>query len=167
MAAWLRDPWWWTACGLGVVAVCAARVLAEPAYGPVFDPGTWPAWPVLLLFALIYPVLEELVFRGVLQPWLLRRTAARVGPMTLANLLTSVVFSLAHVPLRGAVHATLVFGPSLVFGLFRDRHDSVSPAIALHVVWNATVLVLWGEPSMGPPDDLFRAAAPAMLRAGS
>ncbi|TVQ46511.1 MAG: JDVT-CTERM system CAAX-type protease [Gammaproteobacteria bacterium] len=142
MTAWWRDPWWWTACVLGIAVVFGARL--------VFGAGAGPAWTALLLFGLVYPVLEELVFRGLLQPWLLRRTAARAaGPLTLANLLTSVLFSLAHLPLRGAVHATLVFAPSLVFGLFRDRHDSVLPAIGLHVIWNVAVLLLLGEPPMG------------------
>ncbi len=150
--AWLRDPWWWTVCGLGVGAVLGARMLLGPGLGPGLAPWFMPGLPALLMFALVYPVLEELVFRGMLQPWLLRRTAARaiIGPLTLANLLTSVLFSLAHVPLRGAVHATLVFTPSLAFGLFRDRHDSVLPPIVLHVVWNTAVLCLFGQPPTGP-----------------
>jgi membrane protease YdiL (CAAX protease family) len=32
--------------------------------------------------------------------------------------------------------------PALLFGYFRDRHDSVLPAIALHVFYNAGYFLL-------------------------
>ncbi|MEO5573578.1 MAG: JDVT-CTERM system glutamic-type intramembrane protease [Gammaproteobacteria bacterium] len=102
------------------------------------------AWPLrapltFLLLALVYPVLEELVFRGALQGALTRQTwgGRKLGPISLANFFTSLVFAGFHLFYHAPLWAALVFLPSLIFGYFRDRHQSVRPAIVLHVFYNA------------------------------
>ena len=87
----------------------------------------------------VYPVLEEIVFRGGIQGYLLSHPAlARsIVGISLACVLTSVLFAAAHLLRQPPLWAALVFLPSLIFGWARERHDSlVSPTI-LHMSYNA------------------------------
>jgi len=98
-------------------------------------PATWAGW---LSLVLAQPVLEELVFRGVLQGRLLRLTdGRRLGPVTLANLLATAGFVAMHLPAQPPVWALAVAAPSLVFGHLRERSGSIVPAIAMHAFYNA------------------------------
>lgn len=109
-------------------------------YPPQFD-ALWPLYAPLqfLLLALIYPVLEEMVFRGMLQGTLYQQPWGRtsLGPVSIANLLASLVFTAFHFIYHAPLWAALVLGPSLLFGYFRDRYHSVLAPIILHVFYNA------------------------------
>lgn len=98
----------------------------------------------VLLFLVIYPLLEELVFRGLLQGRLLETAAGgrRLGPLSVANLLTALLFALAHWPRGGALLAAGVVLPALVFGFFRERHQSLYGPMLLHGWYNASVLLV-------------------------
>jgi len=103
-----------------------------------------PAWPLrapltFLSLALLYPIVEELVFRGALQSTLYRYPWARypLGPISFANLITSLIFAGFHFFYHAPLWAALVFLPSLLFGYFRDKYQGVWPAIVLHVFYNA------------------------------
>lgn len=89
--------------------------------------------------ALVYPLFEELVFRGLLQEWLYRKPwgARGTGPLSWANWVTTGAFVLAHVFYHSPSWAAAVIFPSLVFGYFRDRYQRVTPAIVLHAFYNA------------------------------
>lgn len=94
----------------------------------------------LLLMSLVLwqPLVEELLFRGVLQGFLLGTTlgkSQRWG-LSVANLVTSLAFVLVHFVNQPAIWAVGVFVPSLLFGLFRDRTGSIWPPLALHVLFN-------------------------------
>lgn len=104
----------------------------------------WPLaqWPVLLLAVVVYPIVEEIVFRGGLQPGLARRLPVVAGPLTLANVLTSVVFCALHFIFHPPLWAAGVFLPSLVFGYFRERHNGLAAPIVMHVVYNASYFLL-------------------------
>lgn len=100
--------------------------------------GLW-AWASLVL---VQPLLEELVFRGLLQGQalaLLSRDGQprRLGPLTLANLLVTGAFVLLHLRAQPLAWALAVAGPSLVLGHLRERFDSVWPAVGLHTFYNA------------------------------
>ena len=88
-------------------------------------------------WVLVLPILEELVFRGLLQDFFQRRIAKRWGAISAANLITSLIFMGVHFISHPLLWATLVIFPSLVFGYFRERHDSLSSPIALHIFYNA------------------------------
>lgn len=133
-----------------------AALLAAPIFwalwwridSPQFD----PAWPLhapfrFLLPALIYPVLEELAFRGLLQEWLYRKRWGRLrtGPVSVANWLTTALFVLAHFVHHPPAWAIAVAFPSLVFGYFRDRYQSIMPAITLHVFYNTGFIWLFAR----------------------
>ena len=93
---------------------------------------------VFLLSVVLYPILEEIVFRGVVQDFLSRKSALTqnfIG-LSLANAATSILFALSHLLNQEPLWALLTFFPSLVFGYFKDRHQSLFPCILLHIFYN-------------------------------
>ena len=141
----------------------AARLARDPQFGAaaLAAPLVWlalsglghadPDWPLRdpLRFASLvaaWPILEELVFRGALQPALLatRWGAREASGVTTANVAASLAFAAAHALTHAPEWATAMLFPSLVFGYFRDRYRSVVPAAALHVYYNAGWFLLRG-----------------------
>jgi membrane protease YdiL (CAAX protease family) len=129
---------WW-----GDAHVVAALLGALPVWlllgttvgGYMRVSADWSAWFTLVL---LQPIVEELAFRGVLQGQLLRWNSARkAGPLTWANLLTTVLFVAMHGLSQPPAWALAVAVPSLVFGHLRERFGSVLPAIMLHAFYNA------------------------------
>jgi CAAX protease family protein len=111
-----------------------------------FQPLSWHAlWSLIFLsVALWQPVFEELLFRGIAQGQLLqtmRGGKTWIG-LSLANLLTSLLFTVAHLAGHSISWSLLVFVPSLCFGFVRDRFGSVYPSIALHVFYNTGYFLL-------------------------
>jgi hypothetical protein len=104
--------------------------------------GTARAASSLAATVLLYPVLEELCFRGLLQGWLLQRLghATRAG-LSGANLITSLAFAGAHLMAQPPAWALATLLPSLVFGWVRERFGRVLPAIALHAYYNAGLML--------------------------
>ncbi len=140
------------------------QVLRDPHYGAalgaapffwllllVFWPGMpAPSWPLqdpirFLLMALVYPVLEEMTFRGLLQPALYRQLGGpvRLVGLSAANWLTSIVFAASHLVWHDGLQAIAVFVPGLVFGYFRDRYDRITPSVWLHVFYNTGFALLF------------------------
>ena len=102
--------------------------------------------PAFLSVALWQPLFEELLFRGIVQGRLLQSTARQktwIG-LSVSNLLTSLLFSLAHLASHSVSWSLLVFVPSLCFGFVRDRFGSVHPSITLHAFYNAGYFLLLG-----------------------
>jgi len=132
----------------------AAVLVALPVWSVLYlhdSPALEPTWPAhtpvaFLLLALLYPVLEEMVFRGLIQGEFMRRTVFRqqFTGITLANVLTSALFATSHLMMHSVSMAALVFLPSLVFGYFRDRYDGwLLPAILLHIYYNLGYFLLF------------------------
>ncbi len=98
----------------------------------------WLGWDVWLAVILWQPLVEELLFRGVIQGFYLEYEWGRKSWMkiSLANLVTSIMFMAMHFINHPPLWAIGVIFPSLVFGYFRERCDSVFPPIALHVLYN-------------------------------
>jgi membrane protease YdiL (CAAX protease family) len=87
----------------------------------------------LILFAVIAPVVEELMFRGLGQSLL--QTFGRVPSI----LIVGVAFGASH----GLVEGLLVLVPFGIFlAIVRDRTDSVYPGMLVHGLWNGSVLLL-------------------------
>ena len=103
-----------------------------------------------LLAVVWQPIVEELLFRGCLQGFLsLREWGQRtLAGISLANLLTSLVFTGAHLATHSLLWASLTLFPSLLFGVLRDRSGSVFPPIALHIMYNAGYFMLTGGSSV-------------------
>lgn len=98
------------------------------------------AW---LSFIVLYPLLEEWCFRGVLQGTLLEYPVLRrtVVGLSLANGLVSLAFVGLHTLTQPPLWAMAVLFPSLVLGHMRERHGRLAVPMVLHVVFNATFMV--------------------------
>lgn len=97
------------------------------------------ATPMMLVSLLLWqPLVEELLFRGVLQGALLSTTAGRyrVVGLSAANIISSIAFVLIHLVKHPWPWAVAVIVPSLLFGYYRERSASVAPSILMHVVFN-------------------------------
>jgi membrane protease YdiL (CAAX protease family) len=108
-----------------------------------------PAWLLAdparaLSLVVAWPLVEEALFRGAIQPACLRtRWGAREAwGLTTANVTTSVLVALAHLATEAPEWAAAAFAPSLVFGHFRERYGSIAPGAALHVFYNAGYFLL-------------------------
>jgi uncharacterized protein len=87
----------------------------------------------LALLAGLAPLVEELVFRGLLYGWL----AGRWGP-GIAVIGSSLAFAAAHVELA---HVILVLPLGLVFGWLRWRSGSLWPSLVAHMANNGLAVV--------------------------
>lgn len=97
----------------------------------------------LLGFLIFYPILEEWLFRGILQGELLRLPRGwrhRLG-VSQANLLTSVLFVAFHAVHHPWYWALSVIVPSLVLGHLRERHENLWLPMVLHAFFNFTYLL--------------------------
>ncbi len=94
---------------------------------------------IIILTVIWYPLLEEILFRGIIQktifdkPW---GKKSLVG-LSAANWFASLLFILAHAMYQPGIWAIMVLAPSLVFGFFRDRYANIYPCILLHSFYNA------------------------------
>jgi len=112
-------------------------------------------WEILisqqfLTLAVMMPILEEIVFRGLVQGWCMNQRwgGNKVFWITHANILTSIVFTAFHFISHTPLMALLVLIPSIVFGYFRDRyHGWLIPSIMLHCFYNAGYFLLY-NPSL-------------------
>ena len=93
---------------------------------------------LLISLILWQPMIEELLFRGVLQGELLRfhSLARPFMGMTPANVIVSCAFVAVHLVNQPPGWAVATVVPSLIFGFFRDRSLSVLPGLLLHAVFN-------------------------------
>jgi len=84
--------------------------------------------PSLFVIAGLAPLVEELVFRGLLYGWV----AGRWGTVA-AWIVSSLAFAAAHVE---PAHIILVLPLALWFGWLRRRTDSLLPSLVAHMVNN-------------------------------
>lgn len=90
----------------------------------------------LISVILIIPIIEEVIFRGLLQTWIAKRYNQAVGQLSLANLITSSIFALLHLFTQTLSMALYTFIPSLIFGYAKDRYKRLMPSIILHSSYN-------------------------------
>lgn len=139
-----RDPHFHAAlvAGIGFWLLLGLTMSVQPmAFWQVIS------WPFFML-TIWYPWFEEVMFRGILQGQL--RTLgwgrrAWLG-LSLANVMTSLVFVLGHLWRHSPLWALAVAIPSLVLGYFRDRYHSIYPSVLLHMFYNAGYFGLTGLP---------------------
>ena len=122
-----------------VLTGIALRLWLPAGYAERIASDPW----LIVSFLLLYPLVEEWVFRGVLQGELLKRAWGKrrgIG-ISNANLVTSIVFVSLHLINQPPAWALAVLLPSLVLGHFRERHDSLLPPMLLHPLFNLTYLL--------------------------
>jgi membrane protease YdiL (CAAX protease family) len=84
--------------------------------------------PSLVAFALLAPLVEELVFRGLLYGWV----ESRWGSMV-ALVVSSLAFAGAHYE---PAHIVLVLPLGFLFGWLRRRTNSLVPSLVSHILNN-------------------------------
>ena len=98
-------------------------------------------WLQLLSLIIWQPLLEEVLFRGIIQGQFAKSEWGKRSWLSIssANAVTPVFFVAMHMINSSPLFALTVFAPSLVFGYFRDRCNSVYPCIVIHSAYNAMV----------------------------
>jgi len=141
MIKFYKDIQWYLALAMGVLFW-----LAYPSFNrSEVDAQNESLINVLLFGVLVYPILEEIVFRGWLQGALLikgRPYVKSILGISLANLITSVIFAALHLVYQDYIWALLIVFPSLVFGYFRDRYQKILPSIIIHSFYNCGFILL-------------------------
>ena len=94
---------------------------------------------IVILPVIWYPLLEEILFRGIVQKFLFNKPwgCSIFAGLSVANWLTSLLFVMAHFWYQPVIWAIFVLIPSLAYGFFRDRYASIYPSILLHSFYNA------------------------------
>jgi hypothetical protein len=140
-----QDPLFYAALLAGPVFWIALYLILQPAIQwdwPLIKPGQF------LVPVVFYPLVEEVIFRGLLQELVHDYISQRsLGPFSVANLLTSVIFTAMHFIYHAPVWAALVIFPSLVFGFFKDRTRQLTAPILLHIFYNAGFLWMFSTPA--------------------
>ena len=93
-------------------------------------------WLVVLALVVVVgaPIVEEVVYRGTLQPTLVSAWGTRIGIAVVA-----VVFAAIH---QSGVEFPGLLAVALVFGIARHRTGRLGLSIVTHMAFNATALVL-------------------------
>lgn len=133
--------------GLGLgVGIAAFVVFAGVAFMPLAGKGEMvgkllPLTPWILVFVLSNGFMEELLFRGVF----LKRYEPFLGK-GLANLLTAVVFTLAHVQVTYVADVlqflVIVFPLALLWGYLMQKSDSLWGSALFHA--GADCMIVFG-----------------------
>jgi len=87
----------------------------------------------LALFSVLAPIVEELIFRGLLYGWVAGRWGGLAG-----LIVSSLLFAAAHIE---PAHVILVLPLGVLFGWLRRRTDSLLPSIFSHIVNNGAALL--------------------------
>lgn len=113
--------------------------------------GLLPLWhqgiiinsALLFSFIIWQPIIEELLFRGLIQGQLIKHhwMKIRFYRISLANGITTLLFMSIHLIHHSVFWALSVILPSLVFGYFRDRYSNIYPSLVLHSIYNACYLL--------------------------
>jgi len=133
--------------GLGLaVGIAAFVVFAGLAFMPLAGKGEvvsklLPLTPWILIFVLANGFMEELLFRGVF----LKRYEPFLGK-GLANLLTAIVFTLAHVQVTYVADVlqflAIVFPLALIWGYLMQKTDSLWGSVLFHA--GADCMIVFG-----------------------
>lgn len=137
-----------------ILALLAGALFLFVFHGfmPLFSSSFEFNWRVFLSLVIWQPLIEEMLFRGIIQGQFAKREWGKRSWLSIstANLITSVLFAVIHIINSSPLFALTVIVPSLVFGYFRDYCNSIYPSIILHSAYNAMVfagLILNGNMS--------------------
>ena len=88
----------------------------------------------LILFAIAVPIVEELLFRGLILDGL----SETYGSWT-AIFISSAIFAILHISPLSIINA---FWGGMIYGYLRIRTNSLWPGILLHALWNGHLELL-------------------------
>lgn len=116
--------------------ICSGFLLNPSAFtgnaviGAVFDFSDSAAWSALAVSAILSPICEEIVFRGLIYGEL-RHSVSR--SWIIPALISSLLFSMVHTPI---LMMPVAFCAGMIFAFAVERCSSVVPAIAGHASFN-------------------------------
>jgi len=98
----------------------------------------------LFFIIIFYPLLEEFAFRGFIQECIARRSNNYTfnSYLTLANVITSILFASIHFVHHHPFFALMTFFPSLLLGYFKEHYKHLAPSIFLHMYFNVWSLLI-------------------------
>jgi len=101
-------------------------------------------WSFFIALVIWQPFWEEMMFRGIIQGQVYKslwgkRTWLKISN---ANMVSSLAFAALHIAYNPGLWSVAVFIPSLVFGYFRERHNTIYSAFALHGIYNLGYMVV-------------------------
>ena len=93
---------------------------------------------------LLAPIAEEILFRGLLQGWLLQKNGFKNLSFKVsgANWCSSLAFAAAHAWQHTLILVPGYFVISLVLGHFRERYHGILVPILLHAYYNLGLLIV-------------------------
>lgn len=133
-----RDWQFWSCLALGPIAWALIALNSAVAPDLAFPPRLFRESPLRFVAVVaLYPLLEEIIFRGWVQPSLATRLRHRALPgISAANFITSALFAAAHLIHQAPPQAIATFLPSLVFGYLRERFGTIVPCVLMHAFYN-------------------------------
>lgn len=127
-----------------VLAVLAGVVVLWSIHdrAPAFSSSLTFKWMQLASILIWQPLIEELLFRGIIQGQLTKYEWCRqaIFKITSANVVTSILFAGMHMLNNTPIWSLTIFIPSLLLGYFRDTFNSVYPSMVLHSIYNAIAI---------------------------
>lgn len=148
---WNPVSWSWALLAVAAcVGVYAAFITVQLVMGQIrvdatvqVLPTLLPAFPVsplsfvfsLLGGAVLVPIAEEFLFRGILYRWLRDRWGVWLG-----TVVSAAVFTAMHPP--GAGSPVQIFVMALALAVFYERSRSAIPSMVLHATNNAIGIAL-------------------------
>ena len=147
---WPRSGWKWI--GVGVLLLLSinvvARFLPMPKSTPFdqFFVRSRDAYLISIFAVTLGPLMEELFFRGLLYPVLVRRLGVFWGIV-----LTALPFGLMHMFQYGYAWGVvlLIFLMGLVVTVIRAKTGSVATSFLVHVGYNGTEMFLLAVATQG------------------
>ncbi len=97
----------------------------------------------VLFYIIVAPIVEECLFRGLLQPFIRSKINYNISFISVANIITSIFFAFLHLFYFNILQSMLVFIPSLFLGVLYERSRSIVPPIATHAVFNLNIFILY------------------------
>ena len=91
----------------------------------------------VLMLLILFPITEELFFRGIIQPIIHKKFSKTWHSISAANALTSLLFSFSHLFNHNPFWALSTFLPSMIFGWSKDRYNTLLAPLMLHCYYNA------------------------------
>lgn len=93
---------------------------------------------IFIQLVFISSVVEEVLFRGIIQEWIKKRLR-----FDLTNILTSLVFCLAHTFYHSIGWSFAVLVPSLIFGYSKEVYKTLKAPIILHIFYNFCYFMIY------------------------
>lgn len=118
---------------LGTYAILCWRPLTEGIITHYYSYKTFGRVIYAILSSLIYPVAEEIYFRGLLFPILILRFGVKVGAI-----LSVFLFMFAHMTTDGLLSLALLGGAATWLVI---RTKTLVPSIVMHITFNTVWLI--------------------------